>query len=101
MNKFNSLYKKLISENIENIESSHSEISSELKNRIKKFVKDYAWSLDDKYSQNLLNSKNEDDVRNGVWQIASYVGEKKGWFEEGIGELHNKLCAELGIEPEL
>lgn len=56
------------------------------------------WDMESVEMKELFSARNEDDVMCALYEVAGIVGRRKGWGEEGIGELQQQFIDELGLE---
>ncbi len=68
----------------------------QLHEKFETYFKD--WDKESEEMKELFGARDEDDVMFALYNVASIIGERKGWGEEGIGELQQQFIDELGIE---
>jgi hypothetical protein len=66
------------------------------------YLAEGGWTGRDKPIRKLKAAHTAEDVWSALWYAAEYIGRRKGWGEEGIGELHGQFLDEIakrcGIE---
>lgn len=68
----------------------------QLHEKFEQYFKD--WSKDSPEMQELYSATNEDDIWCALYNIATTIGLRKGWGEEGIGELQQQFIGEMDLD---
>ena len=62
------------------------------------FINKLGWSKDDEAIECLFEAQEPDDIYVALYYIAEVIGRRKGWGEEGIGDLQLKFINDLDID---